>query len=319
MRLIGQFLRLLRWPNLVFIVITQVLFHFCVILPSAYGSHYSFPLRLDQHLFWSIVVASVLIAGAGYIINDYFDLNIDEVNKPQRVIVNKSISRRMAIFLHGLLSSIGLALSAYVSFRLSNPFILLGNIVCVALLWVYSTTYKRRLIIGNVLISLMTSWVILILIVAELPGWWTGQLHREIEMETAARLSRIGLLYASFAFVISLVREVVKDMEDMEGDRRENCRTLPLVLGVNAARVFAANWLFILVALLVITQIYVLQFGWWYAALYITAFVIVPLIMLFGKLFKASTSDEFSKISRQIKWLMLTGIFSMVFFLYYTK
>jgi 4-hydroxybenzoate polyprenyltransferase len=105
----------------------------------------------------------------------------------------------------------------------------------------------------------------------------------------------------------------------MEGDRKENCRTLPLVLGVNAARVFAANWLFILVALLIITQIYVLQFGWWYAAFYITALVIVPLILLFGKLFNASTSDDFSKISRQIKWIMLTGIFSMVFFLYYTK
>ena len=319
MQQIGQFFRLLRWPNLVFIIITQVLFHFCVILPSAHGELYSFPLRLDQHLFWFIVLASVLIAGAGYIINDYFDLNIDEVNKPDRVIVNKAISRRMAIFWHALFSLAGAILSGYVSYQLRNPLIIAGNLSCIVLLWVYSTTYKRRLLIGNVLISLMTAWVVLVLLVAELPGWWSGDYTDAMEKASAARLARIGLLYAAFAFMISLVREVVKDMEDMEGDRREHCRTLPIALGMNAARVFAGNWLVILIAMLAITQVYVLQFGWWYSAGYITLAVIIPLVLIFRKLFRAQHTRDFAALSAQIKWVMLSGICSMAFFLLYTR
>jgi 4-hydroxybenzoate polyprenyltransferase len=319
MQLVGHFLRLLRWPNLIFIAITQVLFHFCIVLPAANGQTTFFPLQLQQVYFWTICVASVFIAGAGYIINDYFDINIDEVNKPDKMIVDKIISRRAAIFWHWLFSGIGLLLSAYVSFKLRNPLIIIGNTLCVLLLWVYSTTYKRRLLIGNVLISLMTAWVILVMLVAELPGWLTGQINEAIEKASAARLSRIGVLYAAFAFVLSLVREVIKDMEDMEGDLKEHCRTMPIVYGINAAKVFAGTWLFILITMLIITQVYVLLFGWWYSALYIVMLVVIPLILLFRNLFRANTVAAFHKLSSQLKWVMLTGIFSMLFFLLYTR
>lgn len=315
----GHFLRLLRWPNLVFIAITQVLFHFCVVLPAANGQTTSFPLQLQLQYFWMLCGASMLIAGAGYIINDYFDINIDQVNKPDKMVVEKIITRRAAIFWHWLFSGIGIAISAYISFKLRNPILFIGNCACVLLLWVYSTTYKRRLIIGNVLISLMTAWVVLVLLIAEVPGWFIGSSYLEIERASAARLSRIGVLYASFAFVLSLVREVVKDMEDMEGDRKEHCRTLPIVFGVNAAKVFAGTWLFILVAMLLIMEVYVLLFGWWYFALYITILVVIPLVYLFKKLFDANDIKAYHTISSQIKWVMLTGIFSMLFFLLYTR
>lgn len=319
MQTIGHFFRLLRWPNLVFIIATQILFHFCVVVPSAQSIHYSFPVQLQQHLFWLLVLASVFIAGAGYIINDYFDVNIDQINKPDKVIISRKISQRMAIFWHGLLSLSGILLSAWVSYALRNPLIVTGNIVCVALLWVYSTTYKRKLIIGNVLISLMTAWVLLVLLVAELPGWWTGQLNEAIEKNTAARLSRIGLLYAAFAFILSLIREVIKDLEDLEGDRREHCKTMPIVLGINASKVFAGNWLAILILMLVVTQIYVLQFGWWWFAAYLLVAVLVPLFVSFKSLFFARTKMHFTQLSSRLKWIMLTGLLSMVFFLWYTQ
>ncbi len=319
MKTVGAFFKLIRWPNLFFIAFTQVLFHFCIVLPSAFGSYYSFPLQLNQHLFWLLCAASVFIAGSGYIINDYFDINIDQVNKPGKMIVDRAVSRRQAILWHWIISIIGFMLSAYVSYRLRNPFIIIGNTACIGLLWVYSTTYKRQLLIGNVLISLMTAWVILVMLVAELPGWWNGKLVEVIEKATAARLSRIALLYASFAFVISLVREVVKDIQDMEGDRKENCRTMPLVWGVTASKVFAGTWLFVLIALLFITQVYVLQFGWWWAAAYILFLVMAPLVMAVRNLFKATTTHQFGTLSRFIKWIMLTGILSMIFFFFYTR
>lgn len=319
MKQAGLFLRLVRWQNLVFIAITQVLFHYCIVVPSSGSAHWTFPLQLQPRLFYLLCVASIFIAGAGYIINDYFDINIDEVNKPQKMIVDRFITRRMAIFLHWLLSGIGLAFTAYVSYQLRNPLLVLGNLLCVMLLWVYSTTYKRRLLIGNILISAMTAWVILVLLVAEMPGWWNGLLNEPVEKTTVARLWRIGVLYASFAFVISLVREVVKDIEDVEGDRRENCRTLPIVYGINAAKIFAANWLVILLVLLLITQIYVLQFGWWHSALYVLVAVFSPLLLLFRRLLAAQSTAQFSQLSHWLKWIMLTGILSMFFFYFYAQ
>ncbi len=319
MKQIGSFLQLVRWPNLVFIAITQLLFHFFVVVPSSEGSIYSFPLRLSTPLFYLLMIASVCIAAGGYIINDYFDINIDQVNKPAKMVVGKKIGRRWALAWHLIISFTGLVLSIYVSYKLQNWLIVIANFACIILLWYYSTSYKRRLLIGNVLISALTSWVILVLLVAEVPGWWSGEILKESQIATVARLSRIGVLYAGFAFILSLIREVVKDLEDMDGDRKEGCKTMPIVWGVAASKVFVGVWMVVLLSALIITQVYVIQFGWWISASYILLLVVVPLIYVFKKLMNAHQTIEFAVISRQIKWIMLTGIFSMVFFLIYTR
>lgn len=319
MNFTGAFLRLIRWPNLVFIAVTQCLFHFCVVKPSAFGSYYNFPLQLNTHLFILLSFASVFIAAGGYIINDYFDINIDLINKPDKMVVDKIISRRWALLLHLIVSLSGIMLSAYVSYRLNNWLIAIANVGCVLLLWYYSTTYKRRLLIGNVLISALTAWVVLVLLVAELPGWWSGRLTTTIEKDTVARLSRIGVLYAAFAFVLTIIREAIKDMEDLEGDRREGCRTMPIVWGITASKVFTAVWMVVIITTIVITQVYVIQFGWWWWAAYIILFVVVPLLVIFRKLFNARQTSQFSYLSRLVKVVMLTGILSMIFFLWYTK
>jgi len=319
MKKIGSFFQLIRWPNLVFIAITQLLFHFCVVVPSSQGNIYSFPLQLSTPLFLLLMLASVCIAAGGYIINDYFDINIDQINKPGKMVVGKKIGRRWALVWHLIISFIGLFLSFYLSYQLQNWLIGIANFSCIVLLWYYSTSYKRRLLIGNVIISALTSWVILVLLVAEVPGWWSGRPLDESEIATVARLSRIGVLYAGFAFILSLVREVVKDLEDMEGDRKEGCKTMPIIWGIAASKVFVGVWMVVLLAALIITQVYVIQFGWWISASYILLLVVVPLIYVFKNFLRAILIHEFSAVSRQIKWIMLSGIFSMVFFMIYTR
>ena len=319
MKKIGSFFQLIRWPNLVFIAITQLLFHFCVVVPSSQGNIYSFPLQLSTPLFLLLMLASVCIAAGGYIINDYFDINIDQINKPGKMVVGKKIGRRWALVWHLIISFIGLFLSFYLSYQLQNWLIGIANFSCIVLLWYYSTSYKRRLLIGNVIISALTSWVILVLLVAEVPGWWSGRPLDESEIATVARLSRIGVLYAGFAFILSLVREVVKDLEDMEGDRKEGCKTMPIIWGIAASKVFVGVWMVVLLAALIITQVYVIQFGWWISASYILLLVVVPLIYIFKNFLRAILIHEFSAVSRQIKWIMLSGIFSMVFFMIYTR
>ena len=322
MKLIIAFLRLVRWPNLVFIMLTQCLFYYCIILP-VFDRLASTPV-LTGPFFWLLVLASVLIAAAGYIINDYFDLNIDRVNKPDKLVVDKIIRRRWAILWHLILSSVAILISIWVSWHLFDWHAFLAgliNIVCVAALWFYSTTFKRKLLIGNVLISLLTAWTIFILFVVQLRSWFTVKVTYSIrhDYDTAAtRLFKYAILYAGFAFIISLIREVIKDLEDMEGDEKYGCRTMPIVWGVPAAKMFAAVWIVVLAATLCIIQFYVLQFGWWMAAAYCVVLIILPLIWTLRKLYHAKLPADYHRLSSLIKAIMLTGILSMLFFKLYS-
>ncbi|MBC7887508.1 MAG: geranylgeranylglycerol-phosphate geranylgeranyltransferase [Ferruginibacter sp.] len=311
MKLFSAFFRLIRWPNLVFIALTQLLFFYCIIIPSLPESYYQQNYKLTPMLFYLLVTASVLIAAAGYIINDYFDINIDRVNKPGKMVVEKFINRRWAIILHLVITFAGLVLSGYVSLKTSLV-VIAANIVCTLLLWVYSTTFKKKLLSGNIIISGLTAWTVLVLYFATnttltlapgLPSAIASGMHR---------IYKFAALYAGFAFIISLIREVVKDIEDMEGDARYSCKTMPIVWGVPATKVFVGVWLVVLISALAIVQFYVLQIGWWLSALYVLLLVIVPLIMILQKFYQAQTTVQYHYISNMIKLVMLTGICSII-------
>jgi 4-hydroxybenzoate polyprenyltransferase len=313
MKLLNGFFQLIRWPNLVFIVVTQLLFQFCIIRPAFVAAGESLPTF--HHFFWWLVVASVLIAAAGYIINDYFDLNIDLVNKPDKLVVEKIIHRRWVILWHLLLSFIGIGISFYIGFKCNMIELGFANMACVFLLFVYSTTLKKKLLIGNLLISLLTAWVVLVI--------GLENIHLLIEKNSTVgsavdigRLTRITFLYAGFAFTISLIREVIKDCEDMEGDSRYGCKTMPIVWGITTSKVFTATLLVLMVGGLVITQIYVLQFGHWMSTAYSFSFVTLPLVYILWQLKNASGAKGFHQLSSWVKWVMLTGICSMAFFIH---
>lgn len=317
MKLAGAFLRLIRWPNLVFIILTQSLFYYCILLPSfRIGNPEQYINVLIPEMFWLLSLSSVLIAAAGYIINDYFDLNIDRVNKPDRIVVERIIKRRSAIIWHWAFSGLGLVIGFYISWKIRNPIIGLSNLICVVLLWFYSTTFKRKLLIGNIVVSLLTAWVILVLYACEF------RLHRLVEEgyhHMLARVYKFAVLYAAFAFIISLIREVVKDMEDMEGDEGDGCKTMPIVWGIPVSKVFVSTWLGILIVSLLAVQFYVIQYEWWWSIAYSLVFIILPLTRLLRSLRKARTSSEYHQLSSLIKIIMLTGILSMIFFKMYTS
>ncbi len=303
---------MLRWPNLMFIAITQLLFHYCIIQPNLQ------PLglipRIEGFNLVLIIIASICIAGAGNIINDYFDVNIDLINKPQKVHIQKCINRRWAIFWHLLLSAIGILSSFYVAFKIHYVWIGILNTVSVLLLFIYSASLKKKFIIGNIIISLLTAWVILVLV---LPEYVELVKYQLISLDNYYKIIRLGILYATFSFIISLIREVIKDIEDIDGDRPNACNTMPIVLGINATKVFITVWLIVIIALLVVAQVYVVSFGWWLSITYAFALLIWPLILIQKKLIKANTNSEFAELSKMVKWVMLFGILSMLFFAYY--
>lgn len=314
MKLIAAFFRLIRWPNLVFITLTQVLFYFFII-PFVYRNSISQQANNFSVLnFWLLAAASVCIAAAGYVINDYFDLYIDRVNKPRQLIIEKIIKRRWAIVMHLLLSLAGLALSVYVGYKISNVSIPLLNLVAIIILWFYSTTLKKKLLIGNVVISLLTAWVIIVIAIAEYRFSFIASGEDEF---IATRLLKLTSLYAGFAFIISLIREVVKDIEDIRGDKKYGCKTMPLVWGVPAAKVFTGVWLVVIISVLIVLQFYMLQLGWWLSAVYAVLFLIVPLMWVLKKLYEANKQNQYHTISSAIKAVMFSGIVSMLFFKLY--
>jgi len=312
MNLAGAFIKMIRLPNLFFIVLTQLLFHVAVL------DKILFPIGMrpviDGWDFLLLSAASVLIAAAGYIINDYFDINIDQVNKPKGNVVDTVVSRRWAMAWHFILSGVGLILSAFISWRTGLWYILLGNFGCVLLLFGYSVSLKRKLLIGNIIIALLTAWVILVICFSQV-----GMLFRGIPAvnEESNKIIRIGILYAAFAFISTVIREAIKDIEDMQGDAKYGCRTMPIVWGVNATKVYVAVWLVVILALLAVLQVYVFRFGWWLAMAYSVVFIIAPFVFIFLRLFKAAMQKDYHQLSNWTKLVMLSGLLSMIFFYFY--
>ncbi len=310
-KLIQGFAKLIRWPNLVFIALTQLLFFYCIVKPEFDKAGKT--ANLDQPYLWWVILASVLIAAAGYIINDYFDLNIDRINKPDKLVVETVIKRRWTIIWHLALSIIGVLIGVYVDWKTSVRFLGLANLACVVLLFVYSISLKKKLLAGNILISLLTAWTVLVITWCEL-----NHLARVQANFDAEKIIKLTFVYGGFAFIISLIREVIKDMEDIEGDRRYGCKTMPIVWGLNVSKTFTAVWLVVLIAAIGIIQAYVLRLGWWWSCMYSVLLIILPLGWILKQLFKAQTAADFHKLSSMVKLVMLTGILSIIFIKLYS-
>lgn len=309
MRLIAAFFRLVRLPNLFFIALTQALFQFAIFFPL-YREEIT---ASNIYHFISLVLASLLIAAAGYVINDYFDINIDEINKPHKMVVGKVIHRRWAIAWHLMLSGLGIIMTVLAVPLLQKWYLVLANMLCVALLWLYSTRFKKSLLIGNIIIAILTAWTILIVFFFNLsfdnafvPG-----------SNAQPKFFRFTLMYSGFAFIATLIREAIKDMEDTRGDEKYGGRTMPIVWGMNATKVYVAVWMIVLIIMLLVIQVYALQFQWWWPVGYSVVLIILPLLLIFKKLFKASSADDYHQLSNRVKLVMLSGIVSMIFFYFY--
>ena len=167
---------------------------------------------------------------------------------------------------------------------------------------------KKKLLIGNIIISLLTAWVILVLTFSE---YRFRIIFPDIYWK---RLLKVSFIYAGFAFIISLIREVIKDMEDMQGDAKYGCTTMPIVWGLQVSKVFAAVWLVVIIAGVAFVQFYVIQLGWWLSANYSLLAIIAPLIWVLRNLYTAQSPADFHRLSTAVKIIMFTGILSMIFF-----
>ena len=312
MKLWAAFFKLIRYPNLIYIALTQFLLQYCVVEPVLRSSGEEPSLPVPQFVLLSL--STILVAAAGYIINDYFDINIDIVNKPDKMVLDKIISRRWAMAWHTMLNMAGVSLGFLVAWETGQFYLGFTQVICSLLLWFYSTSFKRQVLIGNVVISLLTALAVVVV------GFYEKQIYHSFEAiisVTGRRLIQVIGVYALFAFLISMVREIVKDLEDMMGDSKDGCRTLPIAWGVLAAKRFCNALLLALVVIILLVEIRVWIMGWYIAIGYLVLFVQLPCGYIYRTLKKATLPEHYHKVSSLVKVVMLTGILSMIFFKLY--
>jgi 4-hydroxybenzoate polyprenyltransferase len=305
-------LRLIRVPNLLIVVLTQYLIRHAVLEPILEVN--GFELQLSHGLFFVLVLATCFVTGAGYVINDYFDTRSDLINRPGRVIVGKSISRRKAIALHIGLTSLGLLTGFYVSYRIGLPQLVMIFALVSGLLWFYSTTYKNQLILGNLLVAALTAMVPLLVAVYEIPLLNREYGHYMIVYNLSFKyiFGWVGG-FAFFAFITTLIREIIKDAEDFEGDVVHGRNTVPIVFGIQ----FTKGVIAVLVVLTIVTLVLV-YLKWlllkdqgqvdFLSMGYFLFLLIMPLAYLCLMLYRATNKDDYHQMSAWMKWIMLAGV-----------
>lgn len=305
------FLRLTRPLNLLIIVFTMAAMRYGVIgaflkVSAAEVQGVVFRHAFSEVLFWLLVASTVLIAAGGNVINDYFDTRIDRVNKPDAVIVGRTVKRRVAMVGHLVLSGLGLVIGVFVAWRSGQPKWAVIPAFAVASLWTYSTSLKRAFLLGNGLVALLSALVPLTVGLYEIPA--LAQAYGKLEgllFDPAGLWSWI-LGYAFFAFLTTLVRELQKDMADIKGDQADGCRTVPIVWGIGWARALALLYLSIAVVALVIVRMIALRdpLSYWYIGIAI----IGPLLLSAGFTYTATTRRGFNTAGNILKAGMAIAI-----------
>ncbi|MBO3698966.1 geranylgeranylglycerol-phosphate geranylgeranyltransferase [Roseivirga sp. E12] len=274
--LVFNYLKLIRGFNLFMVALTQYLT--AIFLVSGAENWYQI---LTDKGFFLLVSSTVMITGAGYLINDYYDVKIDLVNKPQRVIVGKDLKRRWVIAGHTALNLGAVAIGFYLSITIG-----IINFGASFLLWIYSNQLKRLPIVGNLAVALLTGTTLILV------------------SEYFGDKKYLILCYAVFATFITLIREIIKDMEDMKGDERFGCKTIPIVFGIAKTK-----WIIYLIAASFLITVFLMIS---HISMILPIGLLVMLIFLIFGLVKADTVKAYNRLSTLSKIIMLLGVISMI-------
>ncbi|MCH7524000.1 MAG: geranylgeranylglycerol-phosphate geranylgeranyltransferase [Bacteroidetes bacterium] len=297
-----HFLNLIRWENLLLIAFVQVLIKYALFQP------FNIDVTLNGIGFSLLVMATLCIAAAGNIINDIYDIDTDLINKPEKVIVSKSISETKAFNLFLALTIIGVCIGFYLSNLIDKTGFSALFIFTSALLYVYSTSLKQTFLIGNIVVSVLVALSIIIVGLFDLIPAITSE-----NQQTQLAIFKILINYALFAFTINLLREIIKDIEDFEGDTKADMRTLPIVIGKNKAKTVLFVLSFIplfTIVYYVVTFLYKQQI----AVGYFLLFIVAPLLYFTFKILSANTKKKLHQLSNVLKLILFFGVLSLLLY-----
>lgn len=280
----------------------QVLFRY------AFLKQQNIPLALSDWQYGLLVLSTVLLAAAGYVINDIFDIATDTINKPNKVIIGKGISETQAYNIYIGLNITGVAIGFYLSNIILRPSFATIFILIASLLYFYSTSLKQIMIVGNFVVALLLALSVIIIGVFDL----FPATNAENQAQMASFFS-ILIDYALFAFMINFIREIIKDIEDVNGDYNQGMNTLPIAIGISRATKIALGFAIIpFILCLLYIKSYFMENKLYIATLYAFAFVLAPLLYFMVKIFSAKSTKDFNHLSTVLKLILFFGILSIL-------
>lgn len=295
-----KYLKLIRYQNLLLLAFMQLVFYYGFLKLE----NVNFALAYWQYLL--LILSTVCIAAGGYIINNIMDQGSDLENKPKNVVVGKYVSENIAYNLYIAFTLTGVSIGFYLSNVIMRPSFLLVFILPAALLYIYATSLKQIMIVGNIVVASMLSLSIIIIgLFMIFPATYDGN------MEQMRVIFSVLIDYAIIAFIINFIREIVKDLEDINGDYQQGMRTLPIVLG-ETKTIKSIFILAFLPVVLILYYVYNYLFQLQYATVYILAFVIGPLLYFIIKIWSARTKKDYNHLSNVLKLIIFFGTISIM-------
>ena len=302
-------MRLVRWSNLLFLAALVWLMEKWVAVPVLDAA--AFGEQLPSYTLWLITLATVLIAGGGYVINDYFDVKIDRVNRPDELIVTRTIPKPVAMQISLGMSIAGVLCGLVAAWLLRSMTIGIIFIIVPGLLWFYSSSYKRLFMVGNLTIALLAGLTPLLVAMANVAQlrlrFAVIMPYLTLEHDLYAWLGGFAL----FAFLLTWIREIVKDAQDQMGDREYECHSMPIVWGEMWTKIFVTALIVLTIAIIGHLWCRVLPFptGWLsLSTRYIVFGVLIPLLGVLGLLWSAKIPSDYKTCQQLVKFTMLLGM-----------
>jgi 4-hydroxybenzoate polyprenyltransferase len=298
-------LKLIRYKNLLMVLLTLVLTKYAIIN--------TFTSTSTDFQFILVAIAILCITASGYIINDIYDVDTDKINKPTSVFIGNTISKKNGIRAYFILTCVGLILGIYTSYSKGNISYSIFFIGTIILLYWYSKSLKRIAIIGNIVISFLTALSLFIVFIFEVKNTHSFSTLSEAiaNFFTSISVTVSIFIYILFAFFMTLIREIIKDVEDINGDYALKMKTLPIIIGIQRTKkvlLVLSSFVFLFILILLKEELVHIPLFFWYTLL----FIISPFIWFLYKLFNSKTSKDFHLLSNLIKFIMFFGILSML-------
>ena len=315
--MVVHYLNLFRWKNLVITGVTILISKYAIFEPAIKIMFSESHATMDLGETILLATSVMIIAAAGYVINDINDIKTDEINKPEKIIVGKSISVNAAKNLYIGLNVFGIFLAAYVGSLAGNYKLAILHVIVATILWIYSSYIKNTFLIGNILVSLATALVPITYFFFESLGYI--QVYGDVLFVNFKKILggpleilfyySIGL--SAFGFVISMIREIIKDLQDYQGDFFIGANTIPIVLG--------EKWTKIILQIMSVSLISMILYAnyFWLPELHIGRFSFtiyngVFILLLVILILYISKYNDYQKQSNICKIIMMAGVLSPV-------
>ncbi len=304
-----SFLKLIRWPNLAIIALSMYLLRSFVILPGLHLRNTGYGMTNLEFIL--LVFATLCIAIGGYVLNDISDRDIDKLNKPDKNVIGKNISKKTADILYWIFTIAGIVAGSILSLLINQINYSLIFILTAGLLWFYDKRYQCQPLVGNIVVAFLSALSLGLVWLFEFVVVHQNQVLFTVVKPHFIITNYLVLVYLGFAFLVSLSREIIKDIEDYAGDDRFGCRTFAVVYGTGVATTLSAIVLTagLLFSFWVQYFFFKNELMYLFSGFFIIDFLIV--IILF-RLSKTSDSKDYSILSVLLKALMLTGILTTV-------